>query len=97
MVVTALFFCLEDGGSRLVKNITLEEHSCVISDKSWALQHHIVGERYYAAKGTSRFFAKSHGGARAYKTYTVYGKYSLMTLPVDGWFYLVSIYFCVTQ
>lgn len=84
LVVTTFFFCLEDGGSRLFKNGAVEEQCCVISDKSRALQHHIVGERYYAAKGTSRHFPKRHRGARPLKTYMVYGKYSLMTLPVDG-------------
>jgi len=34
LVVTTFFFCLEDGGSRLFKNSALEEHSCVIIDKS---------------------------------------------------------------
>lgn len=37
------------------------------------------------------------GEQEHWKTYMVYGKYSLMTLPVDGWFYHLSIYFCVTQ
>ena len=58
---TTFFFCLEDGSSRLFKNSALEEHCCVINDKSWALQHHIAGERYYAAEGTIRFFPKSRG------------------------------------
>jgi hypothetical protein len=43
-----------------------------------------LGKDIVQEKELIDFFPKRHSEARALKTYTVFGKYSLITLPVDG-------------